>query len=151
MWPSWSHKLKRDSSKKTAWCQSACQALCHEPTADAAVDSLPSGGWILYKGTLARNSRCSKRLPIDKADISTSVAVDQSVFNCLEEAVWSFTAMRADVDRHMPTSFSGNHCQFFELFGASQSPASKLASLRNCSAARELLLRDRKILLLEGQ
>ncbi|GFV03278.1 hypothetical protein TNCV_4018751 [Trichonephila clavipes] len=25
---SWSHKLKRDSSEKTTWCQSACQALC---------------------------------------------------------------------------------------------------------------------------
>ncbi|PRD32167.1 UNVERIFIED_CONTAM: hypothetical protein NCL1_21324 [Trichonephila clavipes] len=35
-------------------------------------------------------------------------------------------------------------CQFFELFGALLSTASKLASLWNCSAAHELLLRDRK-------
>ncbi|GFT12458.1 uncharacterized protein TNCV_4336211 [Trichonephila clavipes] len=28
MRPSWSPKLKRDSSEKTTWCHSACQALC---------------------------------------------------------------------------------------------------------------------------
>ncbi|GFW63029.1 hypothetical protein TNCV_4453771 [Trichonephila clavipes] len=27
MRPSWSHRLKRDSSEKTTWCQSACQVL----------------------------------------------------------------------------------------------------------------------------
>ncbi|GFX28119.1 hypothetical protein TNCV_424461 [Trichonephila clavipes] len=43
------------------------------------------------------------------------------------------------------------NCQFFELFGACRSTASKLASLWKCSAAHELLLRDRKVLLLEGR
>ncbi|GFT26257.1 putative DD41D transposase [Trichonephila clavipes] len=42
---------------------------------------------ILYKGTLARNPRCSRRQRIDEADISTSVAVDQCAANCLEETV----------------------------------------------------------------
>ncbi|GFW91248.1 uncharacterized protein TNCV_736631 [Trichonephila clavipes] len=43
--------------------------------------------------TLARNPRCSRRRRIDKADISTFVAVDQRAANCLEEAVRSFTTM----------------------------------------------------------
>ncbi|GFX77759.1 uncharacterized protein TNCV_1106761 [Trichonephila clavipes] len=57
----------------------------------------------------ARNPRCSRRLRIDEADISTPVAVDQRAVNCLEEAVRSFTAMgsrcrlsRADVTFHRP-------------------------------------------------
>ncbi|GFV90009.1 uncharacterized protein TNCV_4643491 [Trichonephila clavipes] len=50
---------------------------------------------ILYKGTLARNSRCSRRRRIDEADISTPEAVDQRVTNYLEEAVQSFTTMRS--------------------------------------------------------
>ncbi|GFS67671.1 hypothetical protein TNCV_4363581 [Trichonephila clavipes] len=41
MRPLWSNKLKSDSSEKTTWCQSACQA--HEPIVDAAVDGLPVG------------------------------------------------------------------------------------------------------------
>ncbi|GFU78824.1 uncharacterized protein TNCV_4771871 [Trichonephila clavipes] len=49
----------------------------------------------MYKGTLARNPRCSRRRRIDEADVSTLVAVDQRVANCLEEAVRSFTAMRS--------------------------------------------------------
>ncbi|GFY24993.1 hypothetical protein TNCV_2691841 [Trichonephila clavipes] len=41
MRPSWSHKLKRDSSEKTNWFQSACQAQsAHEPIADTAIDGL---------------------------------------------------------------------------------------------------------------
>ncbi|GFW53679.1 uncharacterized protein TNCV_4815801 [Trichonephila clavipes] len=48
----------------------------------------------MYKGTLARNPRCSKRRRID-VDISTPVAVDQLAANCLEEAVRSFTTMRS--------------------------------------------------------
>ncbi|GFW44268.1 uncharacterized protein TNCV_1746971 [Trichonephila clavipes] len=86
---------------------------------------------------------------IDEANISTSVAVDQRAANYLAEAVLSFTAMwsryrssRADVTFRRPLPV-------FELFGARRSTASKLASLWNCSAAHELLLRDRKILLLE--
>ncbi|GFX20799.1 hypothetical protein TNCV_78561 [Trichonephila clavipes] len=42
------------------------------------------------------------------------------------------------------------HCQFFKLFGALRSTASQLASLWNCSVAHELLLRDKKIFLLES-
>ncbi|GFU79887.1 transposable element Tc3 transposase [Trichonephila clavipes] len=47
---------------------------------------------ILYKATLARNPRCSKRRRIDEAVISTPVAVDQRAAKCLEEAVRSFNA-----------------------------------------------------------
>ena len=50
---------------------------------------------ILYKGTLARSPRCSRHRRIDEAGISAPVAVDQSAANCLEEALWSFTAMRS--------------------------------------------------------
>ncbi|GFT75373.1 uncharacterized protein TNCV_968061 [Trichonephila clavipes] len=51
-------------------------------------------GGILYKGTLARNLRCSRRRRIDEVNASAPVLVDQSAANCLEEAVRSFTAMR---------------------------------------------------------
>ncbi|GFV14291.1 uncharacterized protein TNCV_807231 [Trichonephila clavipes] len=66
----------------------------HELTADAA------GRWfivrgILYKGTLARNPRCSRHRRIDEADISTPVAVDQRAANYLEKAAKSFNAMRS--------------------------------------------------------
>ncbi|GFT36324.1 uncharacterized protein TNCV_3464761 [Trichonephila clavipes] len=64
---------------------------------------------ILYKGNLARNPRCSRRQRIDKAEISTPVAVDQRAANCLKEAVRSFTVMwsrcrssRADVTFRRP-------------------------------------------------
>ncbi|GFV13079.1 uncharacterized protein TNCV_4714041 [Trichonephila clavipes] len=92
--PSWSLKLKRDSSEKTIWCQSACQALC------SGAHCRRSRRWfavrgILYKGTLARNPRCVRRRRIDEANISTPVAVDQRAANCLEEAVRSFTTMRS--------------------------------------------------------
>ncbi|GFX74908.1 hypothetical protein TNCV_1844801 [Trichonephila clavipes] len=56
----------------------------------------------------------------------------------------------AGVDRSTLTSPSVIHCRFFELFVARRSTSSKLPSLWNCSTARELLLRNRKILLLEG-
>ncbi|GFU41216.1 uncharacterized protein TNCV_1848131 [Trichonephila clavipes] len=49
---------------------------------------------ILYKGTLARNPRCSRRRLIDETDISIPVAVDQHAANCQEEAVRSFNTMR---------------------------------------------------------
>ncbi|GFU97255.1 uncharacterized protein TNCV_162711 [Trichonephila clavipes] len=76
MRPSWSHKLKCDSSEETTWCQSACQALC------SGAHCRYSHRWfavrgILYKGTLARNPLCSRRRRIDETDISTRVAVDQ--------------------------------------------------------------------------
>ncbi|GFS76063.1 hypothetical protein TNCV_4666691 [Trichonephila clavipes] len=54
----------------------------------------------------------------------------------------------AGVHRPALTSPSVAYCQFF---GARRSTAFKLTSLWNCSAAHELLLRDRKILLLEGR
>ncbi|GFW20220.1 hypothetical protein TNCV_1855441 [Trichonephila clavipes] len=54
----------------------------------------------------------------------------------------------AGVDRRALTSSSVIHRQFCEFFGFRRSTASKLASLWNCSAAHELLLPDRKILLL---
>ncbi|GFV70353.1 uncharacterized protein TNCV_4797721 [Trichonephila clavipes] len=105
---------------------------------------------ILYKGTLARTPRCSRRRQIDEADISTPVAVDQRAANCLEEAVRSFTAMwsrcqpsHADVTFRRPPPV-------FRVVQCSSSTASKLTSPWNCSAAHELLLWDRKILLLEG-
>ncbi|GFX09846.1 uncharacterized protein TNCV_2688881 [Trichonephila clavipes] len=50
---------------------------------------------ILYKSTLARNPRCSRRRRIDEANISIPVAVDLRAANCLEEAVRSFTAIRS--------------------------------------------------------
>ncbi|GFS94212.1 uncharacterized protein TNCV_3786691 [Trichonephila clavipes] len=84
---------------------------------------------------------------MDEDDISTHVAVDQHAANCLGEAVESFSG----VDRHALTSPSVVHCQFLELFGARRSTASKLTSLWNCSAAHELIWKDKKILLLEGR
>ncbi|GFX25343.1 uncharacterized protein TNCV_1275031 [Trichonephila clavipes] len=103
---------------------------------------------ILYKGTLARNPRGSRCRRIDEDEISTPVAVNQRAANCLGEAVRSFTA--AGANQCILASPSTIHCQFFELFGARRSTASKLASLWNCSPAHKLLLRGRKILLLEG-
>ncbi|GFW24336.1 uncharacterized protein TNCV_605831 [Trichonephila clavipes] len=64
---------------------------------------------ILYKDTLARNPRCSRRRQIDEADISTPVAVDQRAANYLEEAVRSFTAMQS---RCRSSHASVVHCQF---------------------------------------
>ncbi|GFT51995.1 uncharacterized protein TNCV_2058441 [Trichonephila clavipes] len=58
----------------------------------------------MYKGILARNQQCRRRRRVGETDISTPVAVDQRVANCLEEAARSFTTMwsryrssRADV------------------------------------------------------
>ncbi|GFW95360.1 uncharacterized protein TNCV_2970821 [Trichonephila clavipes] len=65
----------------------------------------------MYKGTLARNSRCSIRQQIDEADISTPEEIDLCAANCLEKAARSFTTMRSRCR-------SSIHCQFFELFGA---------------------------------
>ncbi|GFT70432.1 hypothetical protein TNCV_2658631 [Trichonephila clavipes] len=56
----------------------------------------------------------------------------------------------AGVDRHALTSPSVVYCQFFELFGARRSTASKFTSLWNCSTAHELVLCERKILFLVG-
>ncbi|GFU66199.1 hypothetical protein TNCV_2858721 [Trichonephila clavipes] len=58
---------------------------------------------------------------------------------------------RAGVNRRALTSPSVVHCQFFKLVSTRRSTASKLVSLWNYSTAHKLLLRDRKILLLEGR
>ncbi|GFU50852.1 uncharacterized protein TNCV_1696211 [Trichonephila clavipes] len=84
--PSWYNKLKLDSSEKTTWCQSACQALCSRAHCRHSRRWFTVRG-ILCKDTLARNPRCSRRRRIDEADISKLVAVDQRASNRLEEAV----------------------------------------------------------------
>ncbi|GFV11554.1 uncharacterized protein TNCV_975461 [Trichonephila clavipes] len=151
MRPSCPHRLKCDSSEKTTCWQSACQALC------SFAHCRLSHRWlvvkrILYKDTLARNQRCSRHRRIHEVDISTPVAVDQRAANCRAIHYYGHSPLRgAGVDRRALTSPSVVHCQFFELFGARRSTASKLTSLWNCSAAPELLLRDRKIPLLEGR
>ncbi|GFY11089.1 uncharacterized protein TNCV_4470751 [Trichonephila clavipes] len=103
---------------------------------------------ILYKDTLALNPRCSRLRRIDEVDISTPVEVDQRAAYCLEEAVRLFTAMRSRCQSSRADVTSIVHCQLFDV---RWSTASKLASLWNCSTAHELLLSDRKILLLEGR
>ncbi|GFY07487.1 uncharacterized protein TNCV_5086721 [Trichonephila clavipes] len=87
----------------------------------------------LYKGTLARNPRCSRRRRIDEADIRTPVAVDQSATTAWRKLYGHSLPFGAGVDRRAQRSPSVVHCQFFELFGARRSTASKLASLWNCS------------------
>ncbi|GFX43354.1 uncharacterized protein TNCV_4873741 [Trichonephila clavipes] len=100
---------------------------------------------ILYKGSLARNPRCSRRRRIDEADISVPVAVDQRAANCLGKVYGHSPPYGAGINRHALTSPSVVHCQFFELFGARRSPASKTCiTLWNCSTTHELLLRDMK-------
>ncbi|GFY30988.1 hypothetical protein TNCV_1629611 [Trichonephila clavipes] len=100
-------------------------------------------------------ARLCAHKPIANAAVDgllTPVAVDQRAANCLEEAVRSFSpSCGAGVDHHALTSLSVVHREFFELFSARRSAASKLASLSYCSTADELQLRDWKILLLEGR
>ena len=43
--PSWSHKLKSDSSEKTTWCQSGCQVQC------SWVHGRRSCQWFAERGT----------------------------------------------------------------------------------------------------
>ncbi|GFX79621.1 uncharacterized protein TNCV_826091 [Trichonephila clavipes] len=106
---------------------------------------------LVLRAHCRHSRRCRRRL-IDEAYISTPAAVAQRAANCLEKAVQSFPAMQRRCRlSHADASSFVIHCQFFELFGSRRSPAFKLASLWNCLAAHELLLRDRKILLLEGR
>ncbi|GFX26616.1 uncharacterized protein TNCV_4536271 [Trichonephila clavipes] len=138
MRPSRSYKLKRDSSEKTTWCQSACQAQCSWAHCKRSRRWFAVSG-ILYKGTLVLNPRCSRRQRIDEVDIITPVAVDQHAANCLEEAVRSFTTMRsrcrsscADVIFRRPPPvlrvfrFSSVHCfetrVTVELFRCTRAP-----------------------------
>ncbi|GFX22700.1 uncharacterized protein TNCV_2994342 [Trichonephila clavipes] len=94
---------------------------------------------------LATTQQQHKRQRIDEADISTLVAVDQR------------TAWRKLYDDSPPCGVGVDRralnvtCQFFELFGTRRSTASKFTSLWNCSTTHELLLRGRKIFLLEGR
>ncbi|GFW62133.1 uncharacterized protein TNCV_1685641 [Trichonephila clavipes] len=105
----------------------------------------------MYKGNLARNRWCSRRQRIDEAGISTPVAVDQHPANCLEKALRSFTAMRISCrSSHIDVTFLRS-LLVFNLFRAVRSTASKLASLWICFVAHDLLLRDRKVIHLEGQ
>ncbi|GFT06935.1 uncharacterized protein TNCV_1415041 [Trichonephila clavipes] len=101
---------------------------------------------------LGKRKRSLGTADVDKANISTPAAVSQRAANCQEEAVRSFTAMRnrcqslcTDITFRRPLPV------FLKLFGARWSTTSKLALLLNCSAAHELLLHDRKILLLKDQ
>ncbi|GFV02672.1 hypothetical protein TNCV_2743451 [Trichonephila clavipes] len=66
--------------------------------------------------------------------LPTFVTVAQRAINCLEEAVRSFTTISSRCQLFALTSPPVVHYQFFELLGARRSPASKLASLWNCSA-----------------
>ncbi|GFX34902.1 uncharacterized protein TNCV_2328421 [Trichonephila clavipes] len=148
MWPLWSHKLKRDSTVKTSWCQSACQALWSWARCRRSRQWFAMRG-MLYKGTLARNPWCSRHRRIDQADICTPVAVDQRAANCLDEVVRSFTAMWSRC-RSSRTDITFRLSLPVFPRSARQSTSSKLASLWNCFAAQELLLRDRKVLLLKS-
>ncbi|GFV41125.1 uncharacterized protein TNCV_2667161 [Trichonephila clavipes] len=86
---------------------------------------------------------------IDEVDISTPVAVDQRVANCLEEALRSFTTMwnryrssRFDIFRRPLQVFRVVRCSSVHCFETRISV--------ELSAAHELLLRDMKILILKG-
>ncbi|GFU26719.1 hypothetical protein TNCV_1837891 [Trichonephila clavipes] len=72
-------------------------------------------------------------------------------YNCLKELYGDSPPCGAGVDRRALMLPSVIHRQFFELFGALMSIASKLASLRNCATAHDLLLCNRNILLAKGR
>ncbi|GFX31745.1 hypothetical protein TNCV_170781 [Trichonephila clavipes] len=87
---------------------------------------------VMYKGTLERILRCSRRRRVNEADISTPVPVDQHAANyptTWRKLYGHSQPCVAGVDRHALTSPSVIHCQVFELFGARRSTASKPASL----------------------
>ncbi|GFV07819.1 hypothetical protein TNCV_305671 [Trichonephila clavipes] len=89
--------------------------------------------------------------PITNAAVDglpTPVAVDQRA--AWRQLYGHSPHCGAGIDHRTLMSPSVIHCQFFKLFGALRSIASCLASLWNCSAAHEPLLRNRKILLFEG-
>ncbi|GFU88172.1 uncharacterized protein TNCV_845651 [Trichonephila clavipes] len=102
---------------------------------------------ILYKGTLARNSRCSRHRRIDEADISTSVAVGQCVVNCLEEAIRSFTVMRKRCrSSHVVVTFR-RPLSIFRVVRCSSVHCFQIhitVEMFHCTRAREILF-------LEGQ
>ncbi|GFU82832.1 hypothetical protein TNCV_266291 [Trichonephila clavipes] len=88
---------------------------------------------------------------VDEDNIITPVAIDQRATTCREETVGHSPPCGAGVDRRALTSPAVVHYQFVELFGTRRSTASKPSSLWNCSTAHELLLHDKKILLLESR
>ena len=95
MRPSWYHKLKRDSSENTTYCQSARQSLrwfahCSQRRRWFSVRG------ILQKGVLAHSPRCSRRLQIDEAHNETPVAINHCAANRLEEVVGSVHMTRTD-------------------------------------------------------
>ena len=92
--PSWSHKLKRDSSEKATWCQSACQALCSWAHCKRCHLWFAVRG-VGYKGTLARSPRCSRHQSIGEDDNSIPVAVNRRFANFLEKTLLWFTAMQS--------------------------------------------------------
>ncbi|GFT07797.1 hypothetical protein TNCV_1213941 [Trichonephila clavipes] len=99
---------------------------------------------ILYKGTLARNSWCSRRRRIDEADISTTVAVDQNVLPTARRKLYGHSPpCGSDVDRHLPRSTAS-----FSSCSVLLGPL--LPNLHHCGTV-PLHTGDRKILLLEGR
>ncbi|GFY14614.1 hypothetical protein TNCV_4828171 [Trichonephila clavipes] len=93
-------------------------------------------------------ARLCAHKPITDTDVEglpIPVAVDQRAAN------GHSPPSGAGVDRRAQASPSVVHCQFFKLFVTRRSTASKLTTLWDCSTAHELLLRNRKILLLEGR
>ncbi|GFV20210.1 hypothetical protein TNCV_4195081 [Trichonephila clavipes] len=96
----------------------------------------------------------------EENEVDTDGITENDIPESLETKVLSTTWRKiyghsppweAGVDRCAPTLHLVVHCQFFELFGSRRSFASKLVLLWNCSPVPELLLRDNKILLLEGR
>ncbi|GFV50194.1 hypothetical protein TNCV_621071 [Trichonephila clavipes] len=114
-------------------CMNKCSDRAVSPKQDAQCLSPQASLILVYRAT-ARDSS-EKQLGANHLDKL-----------CAHEPIAD-----AAIDGRALTSPSVVHWQFFELFGSRRSTASKLASLWNCSAAHELILRNRKILLLEGR
>ena len=151
-WPSWFQKLKLASSKKTTWCQSIARICVHEPItsiSDADVDGLSRGGSCIKAPLQAVHGAAD----IDELTKPTLVHLQQqtNVLPTAQRKLYDHsTPCGAGVNCRALTSPFVIYCQFFELFAVRWSIASRLASLWNSSAAHHLLLRNRKILLLEG-
>ena len=137
--------------EKTTCCQSFCQTLCLRSHCRRRRRWIAVRR-ILRKDTLTRSAGYSRRQRIDEVHISILIALDQHASNYLEEAVRSLTAVRsrcrssrADVSFHRYSQFSS--CS---VLVGSLLLSDIFASLWKYSAAHELLLLDRKILLVKG-
>ena len=149
--PSWSHKLKRNSSKKITWRQSVCQALC---------------SWAHFRRTrwwFAVRGGSFIKAPLHSvygaADVNELTKVTlarlQQYINVLA------TAWRKLYSHSPPcgackgsralTSPSVVHCQFFVFFGAHRSTASKVAALWTVPLHTSCCCAIKKIFLLEGR